>query len=171
MEKNGTELSFQLLSPSQDPYPAMGQLVQDQLAQVGIKTNIVMQVQASVTLTRRQGGQGIYLGTYGILDPMGSMNILFGCSKIPSPANPLGTNITFWCNRQFDRDIIASQKLLGNEAARNVRLVRASKALADAHVSMTLFQPQTVVFAKKSIQGVALQPDGILKLNDLTPGT
>jgi peptide/nickel transport system substrate-binding protein len=171
MEKDGKELSFEILSASQDPWPAVDQLVQDQLSQVGIKTNIVTQVQASVTVTRRQGAQGMYIGTYGILDPMGSMQILFSCGKIPTVKNPLGTNFTFWCDRQYDRNIIAAQKQLGNEPLRDARLVAAQKLLMDANVVSILYQPQMVVFGSKSVTGVSLQPDGLFRINDLGPGS
>lgn len=171
MAKDGHELSFEILSSNQDPYPAMDQLIQDELSQVGIKTNIVTQVFASVVLTRRQGNQGIYVGTYGILDPMGAMRILFSCGTIPSPSNPLGTNITFWCNPRYDSLIASATAEGGNEAKRNADLVAAQKVLMAARTSMTLFQPAYFVAAAKSVKGIFMQPDGILKINDLRPGS
>lgn len=171
MAKDGHELTFEILSSNQDPYPAMDQLIQDELSQVGIKTNIVTQVFASVVLTRRQGNQGIYVGTYGILDPMGAMKILFSCDTIPTPANPLGTNITFWCNSQYDKLIAAATAEGGNETKRNANLVAAQKILMAARTSMTLFQPAYFVAASKSVKGIFMQPDGILKMNDLRPGS
>jgi hypothetical protein len=32
-----------------------------------------------------------------------------------------------------------------------------------------LYQPQSVVFSAKSVKGIGMQPDGILKINDLAP--
>jgi peptide/nickel transport system substrate-binding protein len=171
MEKDGQPLSFEILSGSQDPWPAVDQLVQDELSQVGIKTNIVTQVQASVTVTRRQGGQGMYIGTYGILDPMGAMHILFSCATIPTPKNPLGTNFTFWCDRSYDRNIIAAQKQLNNDSLRDKRLIAAQKILMGANIISVFYQPQMVVAASKAVSGIAVQPDGILKINDLAPSS
>jgi peptide/nickel transport system substrate-binding protein len=162
-------LTLNILSASDDPWPAVDQLVQDQLAQVGIKAVIKTEEFATVTQTRRAGAQSIYIGRYGILDPAGSMRILFACPNIPSAAVPLGTNLTFNCNpavdAALDKAIVET-----DEAKRNALVSEAQHLMAADHTALVLYQPKSVVFSAKSVSGIGMQPDGILKINDLTPG-
>ncbi len=165
--KDGVTLEFQIISPSEDPYPAIDQLVQDQLAQVGIKTTIATQEFASMIETRRQGAQGIYIGTYGILDAAGAMKILFTCGNI-APENPRGNNLTFNCNPELDAVIEAAVVEL-DESKRNELLAEAQRLLAEDHASFVLYQRQTAVFSTNAVTGIDLQFDGILKINDIVP--
>ncbi len=161
-------LTLTILSPSDDPFPAIDQLVQDQLAQVGIKATIKAEEFATVTQTRRKGDQSIYIGRYGILDSAGSMRILFACPNIPSAAVPLGTNLTFNCNTGVDAAL--DQAITEVDAAkRNALLSTAQKLMAADHTALVLYQPKSVVFSAKSVTGIGMQPDGILKINDLAP--
>jgi peptide/nickel transport system substrate-binding protein len=169
MEKNGEELSFQILSSNQDPYPALDQLIQDQLSQVGIKTTILTQTSAAVEITRRQGGQGIMVGQYGVLDPTGAMDILWGCDNVPS-ANHVGFNFSFWCNKSFDA-VITAASADNNATTRNAKLVKAQQILMNDRVSLTLYQSQSLLFSGSNIGGASLQLDGIIRINDLVPKT
>jgi peptide/nickel transport system substrate-binding protein len=166
--KDGKPLEFEILAQAEDPWPALAQLIQDQLSQVGIKTTITTQEFATVKETRRKGNQGIYLGRYGILDAAGAMTILFGCKNVPSADNPLGTNLTFNCNKDLDA-ALASASTESDEGKRNEFLSTAQKLLAEDQTSFVLYQPQSVVFSAKSVKGIGMQPDGILKINDLAP--
>ncbi|HEX5994628.1 MAG TPA: ABC transporter substrate-binding protein, partial [Jiangellales bacterium] len=168
MTKNGEPLTLSILSAAEDPWPAIDQLVQDQLAQVGITATIKTEEFATVTQTRRQGEQSIYIGRYGILDPAGSMQILFACKNIPTAEVPLGTNLTFNCNPSVDEALEAA--ITETDAAkRNTLLSTAQRAMAADHTALVLYQPQSVVFSAKSVTGIGMQPDGILKINDLAP--
>ncbi|UWP79990.1 ABC transporter substrate-binding protein [Dactylosporangium fulvum] len=168
MTKNGQPLTLNILSSAEDPWPAIDQLVQDQLAQVGIKATIKTEEFATVTQTRRKGDQDIYIGRYGILDPAGSMNILFACANIPSATVPLGTNLTFNCNTEVDAALRAAITE-SDDAKRATLLSTAQRQMAADHTALVLYQPQSVVFSAKSVSGIGMQPDGILKINDLAP--
>jgi peptide/nickel transport system substrate-binding protein len=168
MQKGGTPLSLTILSASDDPWPALDQLVQDQLAQVGIKAEIKTEEFATVTQTRRKGDQSIYIGRYGILDPAGSLGILFACKNIPSAEVPLGTNLTFNCNPTLDTALEQAITEV-DDAKRNALLSQAQQLMAADHTALVLYQPQSVVFSAKSVAGIGMQPDGILKINDLAP--
>ncbi|MET7425752.1 ABC transporter substrate-binding protein [Dactylosporangium sp. NPDC005555] len=168
MQKDGKPLTLSILSASDDPWPAIDQLVQDQLAQVGIKAQIKTEEFATVTQTRRKGDQSIYIGRYGILDPAGSMRILFACANIPSAQVPQGTNLTFNCNP--DVDAALEQAITEVDAAkRNALVSRAQHLMAADHTALVLYQPKSVVFSAKTVGGIGMQPDGILKINDLVP--
>ena len=168
MQKDGKPLTLSILSASDDPWPAIDQLVQDQLAQVGIKAQIKTEEFATVTQTRRKGDQSIYIGRYGILDPAGSMRILFACANIPSAQVPQGTNLTFNCNP--DVDAALDQAISEVDAAkRNALVSRAQHLMAADHTALVLYQPKSVVFSAKAVGGIGMQPDGILKINDLVP--
>lgn len=168
MQKDGKPLTLKILSASDDPWPAVDQLVQDQLAQVGIKSTITTQEFASVTQTRRQGDQSIYIGKYGILDPAGNMRVLFACANIPSAQVPLGTNLTFNCNPELDAALNQAMTET-DDSKRNALLSQAQHLIAASNTSLVLFQPQSVVFSAKTVAGIGMQPDGILKINDLAP--
>jgi peptide/nickel transport system substrate-binding protein len=168
MQKGGQPLTLSILSASDDPWPAVDQLVQDQLAQVGIKAEIKTEEFATVTQTRRKGDQAIYIGRYGILDPAGSMRILFACPNIPSADVPLGTNLTFNCNQAVDNAL--NQAIIEvDETKRNALVSQAQHLMAADHTALVLYQPKSVVFSAKSVSGIGMQPDGILKINDLAP--
>ena len=168
MTKNGQPLEFELLGQAEDPFPAAEQLVQDELSQVGIKTTIKAQDLATVQTTRRTGEQGIYLGRYGILDPAGNATVLFACKNVPSAAVPLGTNLTFNCNKDLDA-ALTSATTATDDQTRNGFLSTAQKLIAQDNDAIVLYQTQAVVFSAKSVSGVDMQPDGILKINDLVP--
>jgi peptide/nickel transport system substrate-binding protein len=170
MAKDGQPLEFELLSQAEDPFPAMAQLVQDQLSQVGIKTTIKSQELATVQTTRRTGEQGIYVGRYGILDPAGNLTVLFACKNIPSKDNPLGTNLTFNCNKDIDAALAGATTSV-DAKTRDGYLATAQQLIAKDNTALVLYQAQNVVFSAKSVTGVGMQPDGILKINDLAPAS
>ncbi len=159
--------TFQILAQSTAPFPGIATLVQDELKQVGIKTKIVELPVAAENVARAKGQQAIYIGYYGILDPMGALGLLWGCSSIPNGKN-VGYNFAFWCNKNFDK-LITAAKADTNETTRNAKLVAAQRILMAARVSMTLYESASVVVSSKSLGGVSLQPDGILRINDLRP--
>ncbi|GAA1738001.1 ABC transporter substrate-binding protein [Luedemannella helvata] len=169
MTKDGKPLTLTILSAAEDPWPALDQLVQDQLAQVGIKAEIKTEEFATVTQTRRKGDQHIYIGRYGILDPAGNMRILFACANIPSAQVPLGTNLTFNCNPEVDKALEAAVSET-DIPKRDALLSQAQQLMAADHTALVLYQPKSVVFSAKSVRGIGMQPDGILKINDLEPG-
>lgn len=170
MTKDGKPLEFELLSQAEDPFPALAQLVQDQLSQVGIKTTIKTQELATVQTTRRTGEQGIYVGRYGILDPAGNLTVLFACKNIPSADVPLGTNLTFNCNSDLD-SALSSATTSVDAKTRDGFLSTAQQLIAKDNSAFVLYQAQNVVFSAKSVSGVGMQPDGILKINDLAPAS
>jgi peptide/nickel transport system substrate-binding protein len=170
MTKDGKPLEFELLSQAEDPFPALAQLVQDQLSQVGIKTTIKTQELATVQTTRRTGEQGIYVGRYGVLDPAGNLTVLFACKNIPSSTNPLGTNLTFNCNKDVDA-ALASAVTSVDAKTRDGFLATAQQLIAKDSSALVLYQAQNVVFSAKSVTGIGMQPDGILKINDLAPAS
>lgn len=170
MAKDGKPLEFELLSQAEDPFPALAQLVQDQLLQAGIKTTIKTQELATVQTTRRTGEQGIYVGRYGILDPAGNLTVLFACKNIPSADNPLGTNLTFNCNSGVDAALTSATTAV-DPKTRDGFLATAQQLIAKDNSALVLYQAQNVVFSAKSVSGVGMQPDGILKINDLAPAS
>ena len=170
MAKDGKALEFELLSQAEDPFPALAQLVQDQLLQAGIKTTIKTQELATVQTTRRTGEQGIYVGRYGILDPAGNLTVLFACKNIPSADNPLGTNLTFNCNSGVDAALTSATTAV-DPKTRDGFLATAQQLIAKDNSALVLYQAQNVVFSAKSVSGVGMQPDGILKINDLAPAS
>src|SRR5690606_19339418 len=138
MTKDGEILQIKIITPSNDPFPTINQMIQDQLAQVGITTTIETQEFASMITTRREGEQGIYVGNYGILDAAGAMKILFSCANVP-PGNPTGNNLTFNCNEELDKTVEAAIVEL-DEQKRNGLLAEAQKILAEDNTSFTLYQ-------------------------------
>ncbi|WP_116998973.1 ABC transporter substrate-binding protein [Desertimonas flava] len=167
-ERDGETISFEILTATGDPWVPIAELVQDQLRQVGIETTIKAEEFATVTQTRRAGEQGIYVGRYGINEPASQMLILFSCDTIPSADNPQGTNLTFNCNEELDAVLNEASQELDAEV-RNGLLSEAQHLLAADFTSITLYESQIGVFSSQDIAGIGMQPDGILKINDVHP--
>jgi peptide/nickel transport system substrate-binding protein len=166
LQKDGKELSLDFLTFTGDPYKGEAQVIQDELSQVGIKTTIRALEATAIIAARRDGKQDLYLGRYGILDPVLEMQYVLSCASIPDPVKQTGVNVSWYCNETFDKDI--AEMLKTNDSVALKALVQKSQLdLTQGNANFVLYNVTDAYFFSNSLTGVAEVPDGGLKVNDL----
>lgn len=115
--EDGTPIILRFYTTPVVPRPDIQTVVQAQLAQVGVRTQLFV-VNGPTVLFASFSERGIlYTGSYDLaiyalsnnpLSPNGSPDN-FQCSGLPSAENPNGNNNTFFCDEEYDRldDLIA----------------------------------------------------------------
>lgn len=121
---NGLELELWTL-PVTRPYnpngKKMGELMQADLAKVGIKVKLISYDWPTYLAKSRKGEhQMIQLGWTGDNgDPDNFLHVLLGCAAVTT-----GSNVSRWCDKQFDR-LINQAKVLTEQQKRSELYVKA----------------------------------------------
>ena len=129
--KNGLEVELWTLPVSRPYNPAgkkMGEMMQADLAQVGIKVKLVSYDWPTYLSKSRNGEhQLIQLGWSGDNgDPDNFLHILLGCDGVQA-----GSNVARWCDKKFN-DLIIKAKLITQQQARSDLYIKAQKIFNDA---------------------------------------
>ncbi len=101
----------------------MGEMMQADLAKVGIKAKLITYDWPTYLKKAREGSHSlIQLGWTGDNgDPDNFLNVLLGCTGVTS-----GSNVARWCNKKFN-DLILKAKLTTVKKSRNSLYQRAQK--------------------------------------------
>ncbi|MFT6603965.1 MAG: dipeptide transport system substrate-binding protein, partial [Bacteriovoracaceae bacterium] len=130
LKKAGLEKGFETeiwTLPVTRPYnpngKKMGEMMQADLAKVGIKAKLITYDWPTYLKKAREGSHSlIQLGWTGDNgDPDNFLNVLLGCSGVTS-----GSNVARWCNKKFN-DLILKAKLTTVKKSRNSLYQRAQK--------------------------------------------
>lgn len=130
LKKAGLEKGFETeiwTLPVTRPYnpngKKMGEMMQADLAKVGIKAKLITYDWPTYLKKAREGSHSlIQLGWTGDNgDPDNFLNVLLGCSGVNS-----GSNVARWCNKKFN-DLIVKAKLTTVKKSRNALYQRAQK--------------------------------------------
>ena len=167
LTKGGKPFTLDLLTISGDPYSAEAQVIQDDLSQVGIKVTVRALDSATVISERQKGTQDMFLGRYGILDPVLDTQFIFSCNSIPNPPAKTGANISFYCNQDFDNVINQATSVTDPTQLKSL-LDKAQLDLATGAAMFALHEPSNAYFFSKSVSGVEQIAEGALKVNDLS---
>jgi peptide/nickel transport system substrate-binding protein len=167
LSKDGKPFTLDLLTITGDPFSAESQVVQDDLAQVGIKVNIRALDAATVLTERQKGTQDLYMGNWGILDPVPDTKYFFGCDNIPNPPTKTGANIAFYCDQDFEK-VMAQAAGVTDPAQLKSLLGQAQLDIMKDVSELSLYEVENAFFYTKAVGGIEENPESTLKVSDLT---
>lgn len=156
---NGFEAELWTLPVSRPYNPQgkkMGELMQADLAQVGIKVKLVSYDWPTYLARSRKGEhQMIQLGWSGDNgDPDNFMNVLLGCASVTS-----GSNVSRWCHQPF-QDLVTKGKLTSDMKARTKFYEQAQVVFKDQAPWATLAHAKTYRALSKKVSGYKIHPFG-----------
>lgn len=156
---NGFETELWTLPVSRPYNPQgkkMGELMQSDLAAVGIKVKLVSYDWPTYLAKSRKGEhQMIQLGWNGDNgDPDNFLNVLLGCASIEA-----GSNVARWCNKSF-QDLVNKGKLTSNTKDRTKFYEEAQQIFKTEAPWVTLAHSKTYRAMSKKVHGYKLHPLG-----------
>jgi peptide/nickel transport system substrate-binding protein len=159
-EAGVTDLSFDLLNRNNSFWPLIGQLIQADLADVGITANLVSLTDADFFAQLGTGTVGAFLNdwTWDNGDPD---NIIFSLYASPRAETRLG-----YAN-QAVIDQAAQAQEEPDEAKRAALYVEIQKQILADAVSVFIGYPSRAIGAAAKVQGLVLSPLGSLVLRDV----
>ena len=158
---NGFETKLWAL-PVQRPYNPNGQqsaeLVQADLAKIGIKTQIVKYEWAEY-LKRAKAGEsdiGMFGWTGDNGDPDNFLATLLGCSAVG------GSNYAQWCDKEYDT-IVTQAKQTSNLAERTKLYEKAQEVFKREAPWVTMAHSVVVQPMAKNVEGYKMSPFGLVQ--------
>jgi dipeptide transport system substrate-binding protein len=135
----------------------MGELMQSDLAKVGIKVKLLTYDWPTYLAKARNGDhQMIQLGwTTDNGDPDNFMGTLLSCSAIKG-----GGNMARWCNKEYDA-IIMKAKTVTNLKARTAQYLKAQRMFKEQAPWVTLAHATVFRGLSKSVKGYQISPLGV----------
>jgi dipeptide transport system substrate-binding protein len=135
----------------------MGELMQADLAKVGIKVKLVTYDWPTYLAKARKGEhQMVQLGwTTDNGDPDNFLGTLLSCAAISG-----GGNMARWCDKQYD-EIIMKAKTVSDVKARTAQYARAQEYFKKQAPWVTLAHATVFRGLTKSVQGYKLSPLGV----------
>lgn|GEM_PF-2479882 len=135
---------------------ALAQVLQSQLARIGIQLKIKVEGPSEVaTAVNTKGETPMFTVWWGadFSDPYDFLNAQFGCSDFP----PHGDNQMFWCNHTVDQ--LDNSALTQLNRAKELALYQQSEKIIQANfVYVPLFQTYTVTMHSARLTNFAVNP-------------
>lgn len=134
----------------------MGELIQSDLAKIGIKVKLVTYKWAQYIEKAQKGEhQMIQLGWTGDNgDPDNFLNILLGCEAIKA-----GSNMARWCNKGFQK-IVTEAKQISNKSKRTKLYKEAQKVFKKEAPWVTIAHSVVYKAMAKNVVGYQISPFG-----------
>jgi dipeptide transport system substrate-binding protein len=158
--ENGFETELWTL-PVARPYnpngKKMGELMQSDLAKIGIKVKLVTYDWPTYLSKAHKGDHSmLQMGwTTDNGDPDNFMNILLSCGAISS-----GSNMARWCDKNYDK-IITKAKTVSDLKTRTAQYIKAQELFKKESPWVTLAHATVFRGLAKGVQGYKISPLGV----------
>lgn len=156
---NGFETELWTLPVSRPYNPAgkkMGELMQADLAKVGIKVKLLSYDWPTYLEKSRKGEhQMVQLGWTGDNgDPDNFLNILLGCASVKS-----GSNVSRWCHKPFN-ELVQQAKIVTDQKKRSDLYMKAQVVFKDQAPWATLAHGRVFRAMSTKVEGYQIHPFG-----------
>lgn len=134
----------------------MGEMMQADLAKVGIKAKLISYDWPTYLKKAREGAhQLIQLGWSGDNgDPDNFLNVLLGCAGVEA-----GSNVARWCDKDFEA-LVSEAKLTTDVAKRSQLYLKAQKIFHDLAPWVPIAHSKVFRAMSKSVSGYQIDPLG-----------
>lgn len=140
----------------------VAQIVQSMAGEAGFDVKLLPLENASATERYLNGNFEMYIGNWsGRPDPDASLVVFFGCQG--------SQNVNKYCNQELDA-ILAEARGAADEAKRKQLYARATGILVTDLPTIPIYHPNWFFAARRSVEGITMVPDGLLRLTGVKPG-
>jgi peptide/nickel transport system substrate-binding protein/oligopeptide transport system substrate-binding protein len=134
----------------------LAEVIQSQLAKIGIRVKIKVEGSAEVaTAVNTRGETPMFTVWWGadFADPYDFLNAQFGCSDFP----PHGDNQMFWCDPKVDQ--LDNEALTELQRPKELALyIEAEKIIQASYIYVPLFQTYTVTMHSSRLTNFSVNP-------------
>ena len=139
----------------------VAQIVQSMAAEAGFDVKLLPLETASAIERYLSGNFEVYIGNWsGRADPDPTLVSFFGCTG--------SQNVNKFCNKELDA-VLAQARGEADDGKRIALYDKATGIYLTALSSIPLYHPNWFFAARKSVGGVAMYPDGLLRMKGLKP--
>ena len=139
----------------------VAQIVQSMAAEAGFDVKLLPLETASAIERYLNGNFEAYIGNWsGRADPDPTLVSFFGCTG--------SQNVNKFCNKELDA-ILAQARGEADEAKRKALYEKATGIYLNALSSIPLYHPNWFFAARKTVGGIVMYPDGLLRVQGLKP--
>ena len=139
----------------------VAQIVQSMAGEAGFDVKLLPLETASAIERYLNGNFEMYIGNWsGRPDPDPTLVAFFGCTG--------SQNVNKYCNKELDA-VLAQARGASDEAQRKALYAKATEIYLTALPSIPIYHPNWFFAARKNVGGVAMVPDGLLRLTGVKP--
>jgi peptide/nickel transport system substrate-binding protein len=139
----------------------VAQIVQSMAGEAGFDVKLLPLETSSASERYFNGNFEAYIGNWsGRADPDPTLASFFSCAG--------SQNVNKYCDRELDATLMQARGE-ADEAKRKALYARATDIYLAALPSIPLYHPNWFFAARKSIAGIVMVPDGLLRLNGVKP--
>ncbi|MBR1267709.1 ABC transporter substrate-binding protein [Bradyrhizobium sp. AUGA SZCCT0222] len=139
----------------------VAQIMQSMAGEAGFDVKLLPMESATAIERYMNGNFEAYIGNWsGRADPDPTLIAFFSCAG--------SQNVNKYCNRDLDV-ILTEARGEADEAKRKALYVKATDIYLTALSSIPLYHPNWFFAARKSVGGIVMVPDGLLRLTGVKP--
>jgi peptide/nickel transport system substrate-binding protein len=141
----------------------VAQIVQSMASEAGFEVKLLPLETATAIERYLNGNFEMYIGNWsGRPDPDPTLFVFFGCSG--------SQNVNKYCSKDMD-SVLNAARAEANEAARIKLYEKATDIYLTDLPTIPIYHPNWFFAARKSVSGVVVYPDGLLRLGGVKPAS
>jgi peptide/nickel transport system substrate-binding protein len=141
----------------------VAQIVQSMASEAGFEVKLLPLETATAIERYLNGNFEMYIGNWsGRPDPDPTLFVFFGCSG--------SQNVNKYCSKEMD-SVLNAARAEANEAARIKLYEKATDIYLTDLPTIPIYHPNWFFAARKTVTGVVVYPDGLLRLGGVKPAS
>lgn len=140
----------------------VAQIIQSMATEAGFEVKLLPLETTSAIERYLNGNFEAYLGNWsGRADPDATLVVFFGCTG--------SQNVNKYCDKSVDATL-SQARGEADEGKRKALYAKATDTLLKALPSIPLYHSNWFFAARKTVSGIVMYPDGLLRVTGVTPG-